>query len=149
MSEKKTPKLLLTPEQRKILAEIRRHAEAEKPELMAEGRRVFAADKFVSARLEAAMSILKAVRKAQGLTLDQIAEATGMTKPYLSKIENDNGANVTVNTLYRIADALNHDLQISVTPRSASRIDTGPASANVPSKKPQKIKAIATPKPGK
>ena len=148
MSEKKTPKLLLTPEQRKILAEIRRHAEAEKPELMAEGRRVFAADKFVSARLEAAMSILKAVRKAQGVTLEQVAERTGMTKPYLSKIENDDGANVTVNTLYRIADALNHDLQISVTPRSVSANETQ-ATAKRLADRPPKIKAIATRKPSR
>ena len=120
MSDVRKPaRFVLTPEQRKVADEIRRQAEIEKPEMMAEGRRVFAAEKFVSIRLQAAMSILKAVRKAQGITLDQVAAITGMTKPYLSKIENDDAANVTVNTLFRIADALNHDLQISVIPREA------------------------------
>lgn len=114
---KKPPKFVLTPEQLKITDEIRRLAELEKPEMMAEGRRVFAAEKFVSIRLQAAISILKALRKAQSVTLDELAGLTGMTKPYLSKLENDESPNVTVNTLYRIADALGHDLQISVIPR--------------------------------
>ena len=122
MSEpKKPPKLVLTSEQRKIVQEVRRLAEAERPEMIAEGRRVFAADECVSARLQAAMSILKAVRKAQGVTLDDVAVRTGMTKPYLSKLENDENVNVTINTLYRIADAIHHDLQISVIPRTVPK----------------------------
>ena len=117
MSEsKKPPKLVLTPEQRRIVDQVRRLAEIEKPEMFAEGRRVFAADSSVTARLQAAMSILKAVRNSQRMTLNELATRTGMTKPYLSKLENDTGANVTVNTLYRITSALGHDLQISVVP---------------------------------
>ena len=130
---KKPPKLVLTPEQRKIIDEIRLRAEAEKPEMMAEGRRVRAAEELVSVRLLAAMSILKAVRKSLGVTLDEVALRTGMTKPYLSKLENDGEANVTINTLYRIADALGHELQISVIPRiqSPAKIKTKKAHATI------------------
>ena len=96
---------------------MRRLAEIEKPEILAEGRRVFEAEQCMNGRLQAVMSILKAVRNSQKVTLEELAARTGMTKPYLSKLENDAEANVTINTLYRIADALGHDLQVSVIPR--------------------------------
>jgi DNA-binding Xre family transcriptional regulator len=114
---KPPPKLVLTPEQRKIVEEVRRLAEIEKPEILAEGCRVFEAEPCMNGRLQAVMSILKAVRNSQKVTLEELAARTGMTKPYLSKLENDAEANVTINTLYRIADALGHDLQVSVIPR--------------------------------
>ena len=126
---KSPPKFVLTPEQRKIVEEVRRLAEIEKPEILAEGRRVFAAEECVNGRLKAAMSILKAVRNSQKVTLDALAVRTGMTKPYLSKLENDTEANVTINTLYRIADALGHDLQVSVIPR--------PQPAKIVTRKPR------------
>jgi DNA-binding Xre family transcriptional regulator len=128
-SPKPPPKFVLTPEQRKIVEEVRRLAEIEKPEILAEGRRVFAADECVNGRLKAVMSILKAVRNSQKVTLDELAARTGMTKPYLSKLENDAEANVTINTLYRVADALGHDLLVSVIPR--------PQTAKIVSRKPR------------
>ena len=86
---KPPPKFVLTPEQRKIVEEVRRLAEIEKPEILAEGRRVFEAEQCMNGRLQAVMSILKAVRNSQKVTLEELAARTGMTKPYLSKLEND------------------------------------------------------------
>jgi DNA-binding Xre family transcriptional regulator len=117
---KKPPKFKFTEEQKQLLADVRKKVEQDKPELMAEGRRILQTDEVLSVRLKAVMSILKAVRKAKGITLEELASRTGMTKPYLSKIENEVGANVTVNTIYRIAEAMEHDLQISVIPMEAT-----------------------------
>jgi transcriptional regulator with XRE-family HTH domain/quercetin dioxygenase-like cupin family protein len=48
---------------------------------------------------------LKALRAARGVTLDQLAEATGLTKSYLSKIQNSRKL-PPIATLSRIAQAL-------------------------------------------
>ena len=116
-SNGKPPKFILTPEQREIAEQIRQHAEAEKPEILAEGRRVKEASLALSAHLKGVMTLLKAVRKAQGVTLDEIASRTGIQKASLSRLESNAESNVTINTLYRIAAALDYDLQVSVVPR--------------------------------
>ena len=145
---KRIPGFKLTPEQREIVEEVRRRVEEEKPEILAESRRRTAADAVVSVQLRGAISLLKAVRKAQGLTLDEVARRTGIAKPTLSKLENAEG-NVTINTLQRLADALHHTVQISVTPQALSANEAGATAATMSSRQPPKTKAIAARKPVK
>lgn len=113
----KIPGLVLTPEQRKIVEAVRAEVERDRPEIVAEGRRVEAAMQIATVHLRNAFSLLQALRKAQGMTLTALASATGIDKSTLSRLENDPTANVTLSTLIRVAEALGHDLQISVTPR--------------------------------
>lgn len=60
------------------------------------------------------MHMLKALRKSDGITLDELASRTGIQKASLSRLENSEDANVTINTLYRIAEALGCTLHVSV-----------------------------------
>lgn len=49
---------------------------------------------------------IRQLRKRHGLTLDQLAEMTGLSKGYLSKIENSKGKNLPpLSTLHTIAEA--------------------------------------------
>ena len=113
---KRIPNFKLTAEQRQIVEQIRKRVEEEKPEILAESRRRTAADAVTSVQIRGAISLLKAVRKTQGITLDEVARRTGIAKPTLSRLENDAEANVTINTLQRIAEALGHGVQVSVMP---------------------------------
>lgn len=113
----KIPGLVLTPEQRKIVDAVRAEVERDRPEIVAEGRRVEEAMQIATVHLRNAFSLLQALRKAQGMTLTALAGATGIDKSTLSRLENDPAANVTLSTLIRVAEALGHDLQIGVTPR--------------------------------
>jgi DNA-binding Xre family transcriptional regulator len=103
--------------QRKIVEAAREAAERERPEVIAEGKRVFAAMDIASVHLRNSFSLLQALRKNQGTTLTALADATGINKSTLSKLENDPESNVTLSTLVRVSEALGYDLQISVTPR--------------------------------
>jgi transcriptional regulator with XRE-family HTH domain len=54
---------------------------------------------------------IKEKRKEKGVTLDQLAEKTGINKGRLSRIEHEK-ANPTVDTLKKIAKALKSELII-------------------------------------
>ncbi len=60
-----------------------------------------------------ALAKLRNVRQQRGLTLEQLAKATGMTKTNLSRLETGS-ENVTVKTLERYAQGLGAKLQISL-----------------------------------
>jgi DNA-binding Xre family transcriptional regulator len=60
-----------------------------------------------------ALAKLRNARQQRGLTLEQLAKATGMTKTNLSRLETGS-ENVTVKTLERYAEGLGARLQISV-----------------------------------
>ena len=60
-----------------------------------------------------ALAKLRNARQQRGLTLEQLAKATGMTKTNLSRLETGS-ENVTVKTLERYAEGLGAKLQISV-----------------------------------
>lgn len=49
---------------------------------------------------------LRAARTAQGFTLDQVAQATGLTRGYLSRVERDD-ASPSVTTLVALCEVLN------------------------------------------
>ena len=51
----------------------------------------------------------------------QLAKLVGTKQPAISRLERGDG-NITINTLRRVADALNADLDISLKPRSPTQI---------------------------
>jgi transcriptional regulator with XRE-family HTH domain len=52
------------------------------------------------------MASLKTERERQGLTLAKVAKRTGIDQAALSKLETGRNGNPTLDTLYRIAQAL-------------------------------------------
>ena len=51
----------------------------------------------------------------------QLAKLAGTKQPAISRLERGNG-NITINTLRRVADALNADLDISLKPRPPIKV---------------------------
>ncbi|MDZ4683756.1 MAG: helix-turn-helix transcriptional regulator [Planctomycetaceae bacterium] len=113
--------LTLTDEQREYVARAAADADRERPEILAEAHRVFAADDAVQVELRGVFSLLRAVRKDQGVSLNELAARTGISKPSLSRLENDPAPNVQLNTLVRIATALGKDLRISLANAAPTR----------------------------
>jgi DNA-binding XRE family transcriptional regulator len=100
----------LTPEEAARHAKIRRQTEAELPELVARHQqRTAALDEW-----NALLKQLKAAREQSGLSLSDVSERTGMDRSALSKLENGQRPNPTVETLVRYADAIGKHLVVSV-----------------------------------
>ncbi|GEM_PF-1173047 len=116
----KARKLELTAAQKQIVRDIRAEVERDRPEIIAEGHRVAEAAAATSVQLCGAFSLLRAVRRSQQMSLDTLAEKTGINKPSLSRMENDPSPNVTLTTLHRVATALGYDIHIAVVPRSSA-----------------------------
>ena len=101
-----------TAEQAAKYRRIREMIAAEIPEIKQEastlrqGRR---------ARIQEAVAILKAERELRGLSLADISERTGISKSAISKLENNQDANPTINTLSKYADALKMVLSVTLT----------------------------------
>lgn len=53
---------------------------------------------------------IRALRTARGLTLAQLSQASGVSKPYLSQLENGRASNPSVGMLVGLADALSVSL---------------------------------------
>ena len=65
---------------------------------------------------------LKSIRQSRGLTLDELAEMTGVSKPMLGQIERGQSS-PTINTLWKIATGLKAPL--SSAARTRGRICNG------------------------
>ncbi len=65
-------------------------------------------------KLTQVVQLLRKEREAQGLSLGDIHEATGITQGRLSRIENRVETNPTIGTLERIAEALGLQLLVTV-----------------------------------
>ena len=64
------------------------------------------------------------LRRSQlNLSQVQLAKLVGTKQPAMSRLERGDG-NITINTLYRIADALDADLDISLKARSRTKISS-------------------------
>jgi len=70
-------------------------------------------------RLRDLFAELQAERQRQGLSLSALAEASGMDKARLSRLENAKYPNVTMETIERYAQALGKDLRIELVDRAA------------------------------
>lgn len=97
----------ITPEKlaeiRSVRAKIDRD---EKHEILAKGKAAF--DRHE--RIKAAIARLKAARLAKQMTLEQVAEKSGVGKANLSRMENDESPNPTIDTLLRVSDAIGFEL---------------------------------------
>lgn len=64
--------------------------------------------------LSAVVAELKILREQLEITLTELAERTGMTVGNLSRLENMQGSNPTIETLRRYAAAIGHRIEIAV-----------------------------------
>ena len=94
--------------------------DAEKDEILAEGRRHKAAHDAAVDRLRAVMQLLHAERTRQGLSLADMQARTGIARSALSRLETDADANPTLTTITRYAEALGKDLQILLIDKARS-----------------------------
>jgi len=102
----------LTPAESERLKRARHETEEDKEGILARGREIRQARRQADASLREACQVLKAERVAQGLSLLDIEQRTGIASSALSRLENDQSANPTVTTLTRYAEALGKRLQI-------------------------------------
>jgi len=67
-----------------------------------------------SAALRDACRLLKSERQAQGLTLSDVSERTGISRTEISRLETATNRNPTINSLQRVASALGKELIVSL-----------------------------------
>ncbi len=103
----------LTSEEQKRWQEAQEGAESAKGEILARGQRIKAAHNRVRAVIRDALKFLKAERQAQGLSLSDVEQRTGIGRSALSRLENETEPNPTVVTLTRYAEALGKKLVVS------------------------------------
>jgi predicted transcriptional regulator len=100
----------LTPEEAVKYKTIREQVAQELPELIGRHHeRMVALD-----QLDELVKQLKAAREAKGLSLADLTDLTGMDRSALSKLENGQRANPTVETLVRYAEAVGKRLVVSL-----------------------------------
>ena len=101
-----------TTEQAEKYRRIRDMIASEIPEIKAEARAI---RQGRQGKMGEAIQLLKAERELRGLSLADIGERTGLSKSAISKLETNQDANPTVNTLTKYADALGMTLGIVLT----------------------------------
>lgn len=57
---------------------------------------------------------IRKLRKAKGLTLDELAEATGSSKSYIWELENKDGVNPSGEKLFLLAKELNTNVEFLI-----------------------------------
>jgi predicted transcriptional regulator len=87
--------------------------ERRKDDILAKGRQVKSAHRRANSVVRDALERLKAERQAQGLSLSDIEEKTGIGRSALSRLENETDLNPTVVTLTRYAEALGKKIVVS------------------------------------
>ena len=80
--------------------------------------RYFKKDGQLKKRIETGVARLKVIvqiierREQMGLTQSQLAKRMGVSQPVIAKIENDEASNLSLETLVKIADALDSEIEI-------------------------------------
>ena len=89
-------------------------AEEEQPEVIAAnkalGRKVFAQ---IEQQFSDVVTALKEARESRGLSLQDVSDRSGITRPSLSLLENGKG-NPTLTTLRRVAEAIGVEILVTV-----------------------------------
>lgn len=112
--------LKLSPEEETRLRILRETIDREeKHEIIAMGRAVRKQHQAAEAELHRAAELLQSERQAQGLSLSEVQERTGIGRAALCRLENLVDANPTISTLSRIADALGKRLVIALQEKTA------------------------------
>ena len=120
MPQAKRTSRTLSDEERNRLRRLREQIDAEKDEIIAEGRGHKAAHDASLARLREVMQLLRAERTRQGLSLADVQALTGIPRSALSRLETDSDANPTLATITRYAEALGKDVQILLADKAHS-----------------------------
>lgn len=107
----------LTSEEQTHVDEARRLTDAEAPEIRRKAKQLKAKSDVARATLQDALRLLRAERVRQGLSLADIQDRTGIERPNLSRLENEDSSNPTVATLTRYAEALGKRLVIVLADR--------------------------------
>ena len=113
---KRQPKRIrreLTPDESQQWSRAIEETESLKAEILAKGRRIKSAHRRANAAVRDALKRLKAERQAQGLSLSDVEEKTGIGRSALSRLENETELNPTVVTLTRYAEALGKKIVVS------------------------------------
>ncbi len=85
---------------------VREQIAAELPEIKEHARAALAEIKRKGTPIRRVVAVLRAERERQGLSLADLNERTGIDRGALSRLENNEDANPTVNTLERYAAAV-------------------------------------------
>jgi DNA-binding Xre family transcriptional regulator len=109
MGQRITRNRALTEEEKLRYGEIRRQIADELPEIK---RRAQAAKPRIL--LKQVLHALRIERERQGLSLADLNERTGIDRGSLSKLENDEDPNVTMNTLLQYAEAIGKTLTVQI-----------------------------------
>jgi len=110
-------KIERTPAEQRELDEIRERFQRERPsldDLLATGEAHEAVAHGEYLDLRTMLVALKKHRQAQGLSLADVANRSGMDRSAISRLENGVYVNPTVDTLYRYAEALGTEITFSV-----------------------------------
>jgi DNA-binding XRE family transcriptional regulator len=108
-------KVELTPEQRALDEAIHQrslHCRPGPDEMLASGEIAELVPNWQGYELAALMRAMRDARKARGLSLDTLAERSGIDKSMLSQLENGRRLNPTLETLYRYALAINKHIRL-------------------------------------
>ena len=104
----------MTPERVAELAKLAKRIDREEAEqIKSKGRAVFARHEAI----QKVIAALKAARQAQGLSLAEVGERSGIGKANLSRLENDALPNPTWDTIMRYAESVKRKLRVSVRSR--------------------------------
>lgn len=105
----------LSPKESERLTIARREAEANRDEILREGRVARQAWLAMRGEVDEAVRRLREERERQGLSLADIEARCGLRRSVLSRLENDKTANPTLLTLQRYATALGMIVQTTLT----------------------------------
>ena len=101
----------ITPERIAELAKRARNIDRDEgDQIKARGRAIFAHHES----LQEVIAALKAARQAQGLSLAEVGERSGIGKANLSRLENDTSPNPTWDTIARYAESVGRKLRVNV-----------------------------------
>jgi|SRR3989338_2736197 len=83
-------------------------------------------DKKLRHKIESGVQRLKvigqivALREKLGLTQAGLAQRIGVSQPFIARLENDESANLSLETLVKIVDALNGEIEIHIRSKKAA-----------------------------
>ena len=115
----------LTLEEKQRWERASEETECEKKEILAKARRIKAVHSHVKVAVRDALKVLKAERQAQGLSLSDVEQRTGIGRAALSRLENETEPNPTVVTLTRYAEALGKKLVVKFSTKQLQVIFVG------------------------